>query len=157
MKKIMTIILSMLTLTAVAQAVERFDSIDIETSEIFPTDDIQTVDAISCDSLFGRVRPIPQKPLEQLDSMLVCNFEDRYAVVYKVGKCGIYDRKKEENVTRIEYTSLWFPFRKEVEGEYYTYFGWDEPETRGVIGISESNNQFMTIAMPKNDDYTKKD
>jgi len=66
--------------------------------------------------------------------------------------CGIYDISKGENVTRIEYKKLWFAFRKEMEGEYYSYFGWDEEETKGIIGVAEANNQFMAISMPKKDE-----
>lgn len=152
MKKIIICIMVMLGVTSSAQVKKQVDSIDVVTGEIFPTEHYIEVDTVSCDSLFHQEASIPQIPLELLDSMLISNFDDRYAVVYKGGKCGIYDRQKEENVTRIEYTALWFSLRKEVEGEYYTYFGWDEPETMGVIGIAEVNNQFMTIAMPKNDD-----
>lgn len=80
------------------------------------------------------------------------SLDDRYVLVYKEGKCGIYDLLKEENVTRIEYSYLRFSFRKEMEGEYYTYFLWEEETTQGVIGIAEVNNQFISIAMPKKED-----
>ena len=40
-------------------------------------------------------------------------------------------------------------FRKEQEGEYYTYFSWEESDTIGVIGVAEVNNQFIGISMPK--------
>ena len=39
-----------------------------------------------------------------------------------------------------------------MEGEYYSYFGWDEDTTKGVIGVAEVNNQFITISMPKEGD-----
>lgn len=44
-----------------------------------------------------------------------------------------------------------------MEGGYFTYFGWDELETRGEIGIAEDNNQFISIAMPKNEDEKPKE
>ena len=44
-----------------------------------------------------------------------------------------------------------------MEGEYFTCFGWDEPETRGVLGIVEENNQFISIAMSKNDNEKPKE
>ena len=31
-------------------------------------------------------------------------------------------------------------------------FGWDEEETKGIIGVAEANNQFMAISMPKKDE-----
>ena len=70
-------------------------------------------------------------------------------VVYKGGKCGIYDFVKQENVTRIEYSFLWYAFRKESEGEYFTYFSWEEPETIGVVGVAEASNQFISLSMHK--------
>lgn len=77
-----------------------------------------------------------------------------------MGRITHYDISKGENVTRIEYKDLWFSFRKEMEGEYYSYFGWDEDTTKGVIGVAEVNNQFITISMPKegvNEEERKED
>lgn len=72
-----------------------------------------------------------------------------YGVMYKDGKCGIYDLVKRENVTRIEYSHLWYAYRREFEGEYFTYFSLEEPDVIGVVGVAEENNQFMVISMPK--------
>lgn len=96
--------------------------------------------------------PIPQIPLEECDSLMVRDVTDRYGVVYQDGKCGIYDLVKHENVTRIEYSYLWYAYRKKFEGEYYTYFSWEEPETIGVVSVAEVNNQFVFISMPKKHD-----
>ena len=120
------------------------DSIDV--SDI---DNIEVVDTIDCSEL--ATSSIPQIPFAELDSLTMSSLDDRYVVVYKGGKCGIYDLQKEENVTRIKYGYLRFSFRKEMEGEYYTYFFWEEETTQGVIGIAEVNNQFISIAMPKKD------
>ena len=60
-------------------------------------------------------------------------------------------------MTNIEYKELWFSFRREIEGEYYTYFGWDEEDTKGVIGVAEVNNTFVAIWFPKNDEEGKED
>ena len=83
---------------------------------------------------------------------MVRDITDHYGLVYKDGKYGIYDLFKQENVTRIEYDYLRFSFRKEMEGEFYTYFFWEEETTQGVIGIAEVNNQFISVAMPKKED-----
>ena len=94
--------------------------------------------------------------MEECDSLMARDITDHYGVVYKGGKCGIYDLVKHENVTRIEYRELWFSFRREIEGEYYSYegeyysyFGWEENDSKGVIGVAEANNQFVAISMPK--------
>ena len=132
-----------------AQEIEAVDSIDVGTGVIYYADSIQVNNTISTDTI-GCTNPfIPQIPLEECDSLTVRDVTDHYGVVYKDGKCGIYDLVKHENVTRIEYKELWFSFRREIEGEYYSYFGWEEDDSKGVIGIAEANNQFVAISMPK--------
>lgn len=144
MKQIFFLFAWTFSLTTTAQTAV-IDSIDV--SDI---DNIEVVDTIDCSEL--ATSSIPQIPFAELDSLTMSSLDDRYVVVYKGGKCGIYDLQKEENVTRIEYGYLRFSFRKEMEGEYYTYFFWEEETTQGVIGIAEVNNQFISIAMPKKED-----
>lgn len=134
---------------ASAQEIEAVDSIDVETGIIYYADSTQVSDTISTDSMNCANPPIPQIPLEDCDSLMARDYTDHYGVVYKDGKCGIYDLVKHENVTQIEYKELWFSFRREIEGEYYSYFGWEENDSKGVIGIAEANNQFVAISMPK--------
>ena len=95
---------------------------------------------------------IPQVPFGELDSLVMKSLDDRYVVVYKDGRCGIYDLMKEENVTKIDYASLRYSFRKELEGNFYTYFVWENEDLMGIIGIAEVNNQFVAISMPKEDE-----
>ena len=144
MKKVLLLFVCFFVLTTSAQTAV-IDSIDV--SDI---DNIEVVDTIDCSEL--ATSSIPQIPFAELDSLTMSSLDDRYVVVYKGGKCGIYDLQKEENVTRIKYGYLRFSFRKEMEGEYYTYFFWEEETTQGVIGIAEVNNQFISIAMPKKED-----
>ena len=128
-----------------AQEIEAVDSIDLETGIIYPANGVavETPDTIFSDSIMGP--SVVQVPLDSCDSLMVRNPNDRYGVVWKDGKCGIFDISKWENVTNIEYKELWFSFRREIEGEYYTYFGWDEEDTKGVIGVAEVNNTFVTL------------
>ena len=135
-----------------AQEIEVVDSIEVETGVIYYADSAQVSDTISTDTMDCAIPPIPQIPLEECDSLMARDITDHYGVVYKDGKCGIYDFIKNENVTRIEYSYLWYAYRKEFEGEYFTYFSWEEPETIGVVGVAEANNQFIGISMPKKRD-----
>ena len=139
----------LLSVAISAQEIETVDSIDVETGAIYYADSTQVSDMISTDTLDYANLPIPQIPLEECDSLMARDITDHYGVVYKDGKCGIYDLIKNENVTRIEYSYLWYAYRKEFEGEYFTYFSWEEPETIGVVGVAEVNNQFIGISMPK--------
>jgi len=152
MKKLLCFVFVLSAVNMTAQDIEVVDSIDVETGIVYPANGGAVVDTICADTLDVSNPPVPQIPLNQCDSLMVNSPSDRYGVVWKDGKCGIYDISKWENVTWIAYKDLWFSFRKEMEGEYYSYFGWDEDNTKGVIGVAEVNNQFVTICMPKNDD-----
>ena len=142
----------LMPLVASAQEIEEVDSIDVETGVIYYADSTQVNDTISTDTIDCTNPPIPQIPLEECDSLMARDITDHYGVVYKDGKCGVYDLVKHENVTRIEYSYLWYAYRKEFEGEFFTYFSWEEPETQGVVGVAEANNQFIAISMPKKQD-----
>lgn len=133
-----------------AQVAEQVDSIYMETGMVYPAKNDEVVDTIDCSEF--ETPFIPQIPFGELDSLKMRSLDDRYVVVYKGGKCGVYDLIKEENVTRIEYEYLSLGFRKEFEGEYYTYFQVRNDENEGVLGIAETNNQFITILMPKEEE-----
>lgn len=161
MRKVFSFLGLLIQLLASAQEIEAVDSLDVETGVIYYADSTQVNDTISTDTIDYANPPIPQIPLEECDSLTARDVTDRYGVVYKDGRCGIYDLMKHENVTRIDYKELWFSFRREIEGEYYSYFGWEEDDSKGVIGVAESNNQFIAISMPKeqdmNDNKTNKE
>lgn len=149
MKQNFLLLCMLLPLVVSAQEVEVVDSIDVETGVIYYADSTQVSDTISADTIDCANPPIPQIPLEECDSLTARDVTDRYGVVYKDGKCGIYDLVKHENVTRMEYKELWYSFRREIEGEYFSYFGWEEDDSKGVIGVAEVNNHFVAISMPK--------
>lgn len=152
MRQILLFLSVLMSFLVLAQENEAVDSIDVETGVIYFADSAQVSDTISTDTIECTNPPIPQIPLEECDSLMARDITDHYGVVYKDGKCGIYDLIKNENVTRIEYSYLWYAYRKEFEGEYFTYFSWEEPETIGVVGVAEANNQFIGISMPKKRD-----
>lgn len=149
MRQILLFLSVLMSFLVLAQENEAVDSIDVETGVIYFADSAQVSDTISTDTIGCANPPIPQIPLEECDSLMARDITDHYGVVYKDGKCGIYDLIKSENVTRIEYSYLWYAYRKEFEGEYFTYFSWEEPETIGIVGVAEVNNQFIGISMPK--------
>lgn len=150
MRNSIFILLMAMAIDLNAQVVERVDSIDMRTGVIYPANNVKVVDTIDCAEIGAFV--IPQIPFEELDSLTMSSLDDRYVVVYKGGKCGVYDLFKEEIVTRIEYEFLSLGFRKEFEGEYFTYFRLRNDGKEGVLGIAEANNQFITILMPKEEE-----
>lgn len=111
---------------------------------------VEVADTVSCEEQENP--PVPQIPFEELDSMTMQSMDDRYVVVYKEGKCGIYDLMREKNVTRIEYDELVMAFRKELEGESYTYFRVVVERKKGLLGISERDNQFVAVLMSKEEE-----
>lgn len=131
MKKILMILTWLSALTISAQTVE-------------------VVDTIDCAELDNPL--VPQIPFEELDSLTMQSLGDRYVVAYKNGKCGIYDLLEEKNVTRIEYDELVMAFRKELEGGYYTYFRVVAEGKKGLLGISEKDNQFVAVLMSKEEE-----
>ena len=86
----------LMPLVASAQEFEVVDSIDVETVVIYYADSTQVSDTISTDTIDCDNPPIPQIPLEECDSLMARDITDHYGVVYKGGKCGIYDLLKNE-------------------------------------------------------------
>ncbi len=137
-----------------AHAVEQVDSIDMGKRVIYSVNNMEVVDTIDCSTIETPL--IPQIPFAELDSLTMSSLDNRYVVVYKDGKCGVYDLLNEENITRIEYNNLKFSFRKEMEGGYYFYFYWEKEKNSGFVGIAEMNNHFISIALPKKDEQEVK-
>ena len=151
MKKYYLLMIALLSANVMAQGVEVVDSIDVDNGN-YIIEYMEDGDTVRADTIDLSTPKIPQIPLDECDSLMVSSPGDRYGVIWKAGRCGIYDIVKWENVTEIEYKDLWFSFRREIEGEYYSYFGWDEDDSKGVIGVAEVNNQFIAISMPKKDE-----
>lgn len=156
MKKSLVLLFALLSSSAGAQEVEVVDSIDMDSGN-YLIEYVEDGDSIRADTIDLSTPSIPQIPLEKCDSLTLNSPGDRYGVVWKAGKCGIYDIIKWENVTKIEYKDLWYSFRREIEGEYYSYFGWEKDDSKGVIGVAEVNNQFVAISMPKVQDMNNKE
>lgn len=108
-----------------------------------------TLLALSMSAQTSGCDKIPQIPIEKMDSVVAHQVDARYVVVYKDGKCGVYDLVKKENVTKLKYSNLVYGGREEEDGEYYTFFLMDEPERRGFVRITESTNERMGVWEPK--------
>lgn len=144
MKQILLLFAWAFAMTAAAQTAE-VDSINVD--GLYSTEAADTIDCADLET-----PDIPQVPFEELDSITMSSLDDRYVVVYKDGKCGVYDLLKEENVTRIEYEYLSMGLRKEFEGGFYTYFRLINDGNEGILGIAETNNQFIAVMMPKEEE-----
>ena len=107
------------------------------------TDSVNSVevDTVAAESM-GEINAIRLKESKEAE------WTNRYSVLKKNGKYGICDLTTGEKVTDVEYDELRSVFRKEIDGEFYTYFIMRQGEQQGIIGIAEETNEFITIMLP---------
>lgn len=89
---------------------------------------------------------IMQIPIGQCDSLVIGDVTDRYGVVYKNGKCGVYDVVNTVNVTEIAFDELGFTKRIKVEsGDWVSYFYCVKDDKQGIVGIIEETDDVIII------------
>lgn len=81
---------------------------------------------------------------------------ERYNIVYKDNKCGLYDIQADSLVTAIKYDALRYG-RKASEGGYeFTIWVGEMEDYEGMISIESTTNELMEIMFPKRGDSTEK-
>ena len=89
---------------------------------------------------------VTQIPVGQCDSLMVTDVTDRYGVVYRNGKCGVYDVVNAVNVTEIAFDELGFTKRIKVEsGDWVSYFYFVSDDRQGILGVIEETDDFIVI------------
>ena len=74
---------------------------------------------------------------------------ERYNIVYRDNKCGLYDIQADSLVTAIKYDALRFG-RTASEGGYEFTIWVSEPQNyKGLITIESTTNEPMEIMFPK--------
>ena len=74
---------------------------------------------------------------------------DRYKIVYKDNKCGLYDTQADSLVTAIKYDALRYG-RTASEGGYeFTIWVSETKDYEGMISIESTTNKPMEIMFPK--------
>ena len=74
---------------------------------------------------------------------------DRYKIVYKNNKCGLYDIQADSLVTAIKYDALRYG-RTASEGGYeFTVWVGQMGEYEGMLAIESTTNEPMEIMFPK--------
>ena len=74
---------------------------------------------------------------------------DRYKIVYKNNKCGLYDIQADSLVTAIKYDALRYG-RTASEGGYeFTIWVGEMEDYEGMISIESTTNEPMEIMFPK--------
>ena len=81
---------------------------------------------------------------------------ERYNIVYRDNKCGLYDIQADSLVTAIKYDALRYG-RTASEGGYeFTIWVGEMENYEGMISIESTTNEPMEIRFPKRGDSTKK-
>ena len=80
---------------------------------------------------------------------------DRYNIVYKDDKCGLYDIKADSLVTAIKYDALRYG-RTASEGGYeFTIWVGEMEGYEGMISIESTTNERMEIMFPTSGESTE--
>lgn len=74
---------------------------------------------------------------------------ERYNIVYKDNKCGLYDTTADSLVTAVKYDALQFDRKASEQGIEFTIWVGEMEEYEGVISIESQTNEFMEIMFPK--------
>ena len=74
---------------------------------------------------------------------------ERYNIVYRDNKCGLYDIQADSLVTAIKYDALRYG-RTALEGGYeFTIWVSETKDYEGMISIESTTNEPMEIMFPK--------
>ena len=74
---------------------------------------------------------------------------ERYSIVYKDNKCGLYDTQADSLVTAIKYDALKYG-RTASEGGYeFTIWVGGTEDYEGMISIGSTTNELVEIMFPK--------
>ena len=81
---------------------------------------------------------------------------ERYNIVYRDNKCGLYDIQTDSLVTAIKYDALRYG-RTASEGGYeFTILVGEMENYEGMISIESTTNEPMEIMFPKRGNSTEK-
>lgn len=68
---------------------------------------------------------------------------ERYSIVYKDGKCGVFDNNADSLVTDISYDVLQYSKRVMQDSIGITVWICQQEDSRGLLFITEETNEFM--------------
>lgn len=74
---------------------------------------------------------------------------DRYKIVYKDNKCGLYDTQADSLVTAIKYDALRYGRTATEQGLEFTVWVGEIKDYEGMIAIESRTNESMEIMFPK--------
>ena len=74
---------------------------------------------------------------------------ERYSIVYKDNKCGLYDIQADSLVTAIKYDALKYGRTATEQGLEFTVWVGEINDYEGMIAIESRTNESMEIMFPK--------
>ena len=74
---------------------------------------------------------------------------ERYSIVYKNNKCGLYDIQADSLVTVIEYDALRFGRTALEEGFEFSIWISETADYNGLISIESTTNERVEVMIPK--------
>ena len=74
---------------------------------------------------------------------------ERYSIVYKDNKCGLYDIQADSLVTAIKYDALRYGRTATEQGLEFTVWVGEIKDYEGMIAIESRTNESMEIMFPK--------
>ena len=92
--------------------------------------------AVSCSGM---------RKLDKVETTMV----ERYSIVYKDNKCGLYDIQADSLVTAIKYDALKYGRTATEQGLDFTVWVGEMKDYEGMIAIESRTNEPMEIMFPK--------
>ena len=74
---------------------------------------------------------------------------ERYSIVYKDAKCGLYDNQADSLVTAVKYDALKYCGTEPGDGVEFTMWVGEMEDYEGMLGIESTTNESVEIMFPK--------
>ena len=74
---------------------------------------------------------------------------ERYNIVYKDNKCGLYDIQADSLVTAIKYDALRYGRTASERGYNFTIWMSETKDYEGLISFGSTTNELMELMFPK--------
>ena len=74
---------------------------------------------------------------------------ERYSIVYKDAKCGLYDNQADSLVTAVKYDALKYCGTEPGDGVEFTMWAGEMEDCEGMLAIESMTNEPVEIMFPK--------
>ena len=74
---------------------------------------------------------------------------ERYSIVYKDSKCGLYDNQADSLVTAVKYDALKYCGTEPRGGVEFTMWVGEMEDCQGMLAIESTTNEPVEIMFPK--------